>query len=113
MLHWDPRLKKLLDQNHQRYASQAFARQHSGQVILEPEYCGTGPETFLPLTYIRSWDPTATVVIFGSFYLSGGFWKRHNVPAERLIFFKTVFSSWVLGPLIWNWSMTGLTLEGC
>jgi mannose-1-phosphate guanylyltransferase len=53
-------------QNHQRYASEALARQHSGQVILEPEPCGTGPGILLPLTYIRAWDPTATVVIFPS-----------------------------------------------
>ncbi|MEO8325674.1 MAG: hypothetical protein ABI618_07475, partial [Nitrospirota bacterium] len=35
-------------------------------MILEPSYCGTGPGTFLPLTYVRAWDPNATVVIFPS-----------------------------------------------
>lgn len=53
-------------QNHQQYASESFARQQSGHVILEPQYCGTGPGIFLPLTYARAWDPNATVVIFPS-----------------------------------------------
>lgn len=53
-------------QNHQKYASEALAGQQSGHVILEPEFCGTGSGTFLPLTYVRAWDPKATVVLFPS-----------------------------------------------
>ena len=53
-------------QSHQRFAGEALGGQRAGQVILEPNYCGTAPEMFLPLTYIRAWDPSATVVIFPS-----------------------------------------------
>jgi len=51
-------------QNHQGYASEALEGQQAGQVILEPDDCGTGAQIFLPLTYIRAWDRNATVVIF-------------------------------------------------
>ncbi|MEJ2231371.1 MAG: sugar phosphate nucleotidyltransferase [Nitrospirales bacterium] len=53
-------------QTHLGYASEALAGQQAGQVILEPDYCGSGPGIFLPLTYVRTWDPKATVVIFPS-----------------------------------------------
>ncbi len=56
----------VVTQDHQVYASEALMRQRTGQVILEPDYCGTGAGTFLPLTYVRAWDPNATVVIFPS-----------------------------------------------
>lgn len=56
----------VVSQAHQRYASEALAGQQAGQVILEPDYCGTGAGIFLPLTYVRAWDPKATVVIFPS-----------------------------------------------
>lgn len=52
--------------NHQGIASEALGGQGAGHVILEPDYCGSGPGVFLPLTYIRAWDPNATVVIFPS-----------------------------------------------
>lgn len=53
-------------QSHQGFASEALTGQVAGQVVLEPNYCGTAPEMFLPLTYVRAWDPHATVVIFPS-----------------------------------------------
>jgi len=53
-------------QSHQGYAGEALTGQRAGQVILEPNYCGTAPGMFLPLTYVRTWDPSATVVIFPS-----------------------------------------------
>lgn len=53
-------------QSHQGYTGEALTGQRAGQVILEPNYCGTAPGTFLPLTYVRAWDPSATVVIFPS-----------------------------------------------
>lgn len=56
----------VVSQNHQGYASEALAGQQAGHVILEPDYCGTGPGIFLPLTYVRAWAPSATVVIFPS-----------------------------------------------
>ncbi|HBP90369.1 MAG TPA: sugar phosphate nucleotidyltransferase [Nitrospirales bacterium] len=56
----------VVSQAHQEYASDALVGQQAGQVILEPGYCGTGPGLFLPLTYVRAWDPGATVVIFPS-----------------------------------------------
>lgn len=53
-------------QSHQGFAGETLEGQRAGQVILEPNYCGTAPGMFLPLTYVRAWDPTATVVIFPS-----------------------------------------------
>ena len=35
-----------------------------GRVLLQPKHCDTGAEIFLPLTYVRSWNRDATVVIF-------------------------------------------------
>lgn len=37
-----------------------------GQVISQPHNCDTAAGIFLPLTYIRSWDPQATVIIYPS-----------------------------------------------
>jgi mannose-1-phosphate guanylyltransferase len=56
----------VVSQYHQGYASEALATQQAGQVILEPDDCGTGPGIFLALTYVRSWAPNATVVVFPS-----------------------------------------------
>lgn len=56
----------VVSQAHQEYASEALVAQQPGQVIFEPGSCGTGPGLFLPLTYVRAWDPSATVVIFPS-----------------------------------------------
>ncbi|GJL60700.1 MAG: hypothetical protein NPIRA03_35570 [Nitrospirales bacterium] len=53
-------------QRHQGFAGETLEGQRAGQVILEPNYCGTAPGMFLPLTYVRAWDPSATVVIFPS-----------------------------------------------
>ncbi len=53
-------------QSHQGFAGETLEGQRAGQVILEPNYCGTAPGMFLPLTYVRAWDPSATVVIFPS-----------------------------------------------
>ncbi|WNM60043.1 sugar phosphate nucleotidyltransferase [Candidatus Nitrospira allomarina] len=53
-------------QTHQGFAGEALGGQRAGQVILEPNYCGTASGMFLPLTYVRAWDPSATVVIFPS-----------------------------------------------
>ena len=54
----------VVSQAHQGYASEALEGQQTGQVIIEPGYCGTAAGIFLPLTYVRAWDPKATVVIF-------------------------------------------------
>ena len=56
----------VVSQAHQGYASEALAGQQAGQVILEPDYCGTEAGLFLPLTYVRAWDSKATVIIFPS-----------------------------------------------
>jgi mannose-1-phosphate guanylyltransferase len=37
-----------------------------GRVVWQPENRGTGPGVFLPLSYIRSHDPHATVVLWPS-----------------------------------------------
>ncbi|MBA3965023.1 MAG: hypothetical protein H0X47_04500 [Nitrospirales bacterium] len=61
----------VVSQAHLGYASEALAGQQSGQEILEQDYCGTVPGIYLPLMYVRAWDPNATVVIF---------------PADHLVF---------------------------
>ncbi|GJL66196.1 MAG: hypothetical protein NPIRA05_11670 [Nitrospirales bacterium] len=43
-----------------------LGRHVDGRVLLQPQNCDTGAGIFLPLTYVRSWNRDATVVIFPS-----------------------------------------------
>ncbi len=37
-----------------------------GPFIIQPRNCDTAPGVFLPLTYVKAWDPQAIIVIFPS-----------------------------------------------
>jgi mannose-1-phosphate guanylyltransferase len=56
----------VVSQDHREYAGESLATQQAGQVLLEPEDCGTGPGMFLPLTYGRVWATNATVAFIPS-----------------------------------------------
>lgn len=53
-------------ENHLPHAKETFDAQTGGKVILQPKNCDTAAGIFLPLTYVRAWDPNATVAIFPS-----------------------------------------------
>ena len=51
---------------HQQRSGGHFQDQREGTVIPQPRNCGTSPGVFLPLTYVKTWDPQSVVVIFPS-----------------------------------------------
>ncbi|GKS56949.1 hypothetical protein YTPLAS18_04760 [Nitrospira sp.] len=51
-------------------------RSRSGRVVVQPRNCDTAPGIYLPLTYVRAADPSATVVIY---------------PADHFIYPETEF----------------------
>jgi len=53
-------------ENHLPYARETFNKQQAGEVILQPKNRDTAAGIFLPLTYVLTRDPNATVVIFPS-----------------------------------------------
>ena len=53
-------------EQHWPYVREAFKEQQTGEVIFQPGNCDTAAGIFLPLTYVRAWDPNATVAIFPS-----------------------------------------------
>ena len=53
-------------EEHLPYAREACNKQQAGEMILQPQNCDTAAGIFLPLTYVRAWDPNATVAIFPS-----------------------------------------------
>jgi mannose-1-phosphate guanylyltransferase len=56
----------VMDQSHWGYVRTQLIQESLGRVIWQPENRGTGPGVFLPLSYIRSRDPNATVVLWPS-----------------------------------------------
>lgn len=54
----------VMDQSHWGYVRTQLIQESLGRVIWQPENRGTGPGVFLPLSYIRSHDPNATVVLW-------------------------------------------------
>lgn len=38
----------------------------AGQLIFQPENCDTAAGVFLPLTYVKAWNPRATVILYPS-----------------------------------------------
>ncbi len=56
----------VVGRTHQQQSDRHFQDQREGKVILQPRNCGTAPGVFLPLTYVKAWDPQAAVVIFPS-----------------------------------------------
>lgn len=62
-----PRRKvTVVGRTHQRGLEPLFKRQNEGTLIFQPRNCDTAPGIFLPLTYVRSWDPQSVVVLFPS-----------------------------------------------
>ena len=55
----------VIAQNHREFVDETLEG-HGGHVIAQPQNCGTAAGVFLPLTFVRAWDPDATVVIFPS-----------------------------------------------
>lgn len=53
-------------EHHLPYARETFNKQQAGEMILQPQNCDTAAGIFLPLTYVRAWDPNAIVAIFPS-----------------------------------------------
>ena len=53
-------------EQHLPYARETFNTQQAGEMILQPQNCDTAAGIFLPLTYVRAWDPKAIVAIFPS-----------------------------------------------
>lgn len=51
---------------HHREAWSHLEHRTAGQVVLQPENRDTAAGIFLPLTYVRAWDPEATVVLYPS-----------------------------------------------
>ena len=62
-----PRRKvTVVGRTHQQGLVHHFKRQNEGRLIFQPRNCDTAPGVFLPLTYIKSWDPHSVVVLFPS-----------------------------------------------
>lgn len=58
------RVVTIMDQSHWGYVRTQLMKESLGRVVWQPENRGTGPGVFLPLSYIRSHDPHATVVLW-------------------------------------------------
>jgi mannose-1-phosphate guanylyltransferase len=58
------RVVTVMDQSHWGYVRTQLMQESLGRVIWQPDNRGTGPGVFLPLSYIRSHDPDATVVLW-------------------------------------------------
>ena len=54
----------VMDQSHWGYVRTQLIQESLGRVVWQPENRGTGVGVFLPLSYIRSHDPNATVVLW-------------------------------------------------
>jgi mannose-1-phosphate guanylyltransferase len=62
-----PRRKvTVVGRTHQQALEQHCTGQLEGTLVFQPRNCDTGPGIFLPLTYVRAWDPQAMVVVFPS-----------------------------------------------
>jgi mannose-1-phosphate guanylyltransferase len=62
-----PRRKvTVVGRTHQQGLDHHFKRQNEGKLIFQPRNCDTAPGVFLPLTYLRAWDPQSVVVLFPS-----------------------------------------------
>jgi mannose-1-phosphate guanylyltransferase len=62
-----PRRKvTVVGRNHQKGLEHHFNKHHEGTLIFQPRNCDTAPGIFLPLTYVKSWDPQSVVVLLPS-----------------------------------------------
>ena len=55
----------VIDARHREIACRQL-RSRGGRIVIQPKNCDTAPGVFLPLTYVRAQDPSATVVIYPS-----------------------------------------------
>jgi mannose-1-phosphate guanylyltransferase len=60
------RIVTVMDQSHWGYVRTQLMQESLGRVVWQPENRGTGAGVFLPLSYIRSHDPNANVVLWPS-----------------------------------------------
>ncbi|HNP60811.1 MAG TPA: sugar phosphate nucleotidyltransferase [Nitrospirales bacterium] len=56
----------VMDQSHWGYVRTQLIQESLGRLVWQPDNRGTGPGVFLPLSYIRAHDPSATVVLWPS-----------------------------------------------
>lgn len=56
----------VMAKQHQQMALSHLEHKDAGKVIFQPQNRDTAAGVFLPLTYVRAWDPEATVVLFPS-----------------------------------------------
>ena len=62
-----PRKKvTVVGRTHQQGLEHHYTRQNEGTLIFQPRNCDTAPGVFLPLTYVRAWDPQSVVVLLPS-----------------------------------------------
>ena len=62
-----PRKKvTVVGRTHQQGLDHHCTRQDEGTLIFQPRNCDTAPGVFLPLTYVRAWDPQSVVVLLPS-----------------------------------------------
>jgi mannose-1-phosphate guanylyltransferase len=64
---WPRKKVTVLGRTHQQRSDAHFlGHSEEGTFIFQPRNCDTAPGVFLPLTYVKAWDPQAVVVIFPS-----------------------------------------------
>ena len=56
----------VMARQHHLVAWSHLRQQGAGNVIFQPQNCDAAAGVFLPLTYVRTWNPEATVVLFPS-----------------------------------------------
>ncbi|MDT7042784.1 sugar phosphate nucleotidyltransferase [Candidatus Nitronereus thalassa] len=56
----------VMAKNHHRLAWEHLEKQQGGKVLFQPHNRDTAAGVFLPLAYVRTWNPEATVVVFPS-----------------------------------------------
>ncbi len=56
----------VMAKQHHGVAWNQLGNEGSGKIIFQPQNHNTAAGVFLPLTYVRAWDPEATVVLFPS-----------------------------------------------
>ena len=64
---WPRKKVTVLGRTHQQRSDAHFLGQsEEGTIIFQPRNCDTAPGVFLPLTYVKAWDPQSVVMIFPS-----------------------------------------------
>lgn len=79
----------VMARQHHLFAWNQIEQQRGGKVIFQPQNCDTAAGIFLPLTYVRAWNPEATVVLF---------------PSDHFIFPEESFIAqvrWAAGAVDW------------